>query len=114
MTLGLVVSRVDLLDEPEAHEPGALSPEKALTQADAAALQAVETPTASSEVIKWQTHLVEKQLAMGLLHAQARVAHNPIARWIAYSEVIDRDRAHEALATILGSATNICEELQFL
>jgi len=105
---------VDLLDEPEAHEPDALSPDNVFNHVDAATPEVIAIPTVSSEVIKWQTYLVKKQLAMGLLHEQARVARNPIAHWLSVSEAIGRDQAYEALATVLGSSVNICEELQFL
>lgn len=104
---------VDLLDEPRERETATAQLDTIPSRADTAT-PVEAAPTVSLEVIRWQTGLIKRQISMGLLHEQARVAGNPIAHWVAIADTMDRDRAHETLATLLLSSVNVCEELEFL
>lgn len=65
-------------------------------------------------VIRWQSQLVAKQLAAKLLHKHARIANHSVEEWLAEIKVTENEQVYEALATILSSSLNICEEIEFL
>ena len=65
-------------------------------------------------VIRWQSQLVAKQLSAELLHKHARIAEHSVEEWLAEIKVTEDEQVYEALATILSSSLNICEEIEFL
>ena len=95
-------------------EPDASLPDDAPTQASAPVTQIVEVPTISIDVTRWQAWLIEKQISVGLLHEQAKIAGKPIAYWLSVAETGDRHEVYETMASILGASINTCEELAFL
>ena len=68
----------------------------------------------SDQTIKSQSQWVSKQLAIGFLHDQAKVANRSIKEWLAEIEIGKSNETYETLATILSSSHTICEELEFL
>ena len=66
-----------------------------------------------ARVIRWQSRLVAKQLSVELLHEHAKVADRSVKDWLAEIESVENNQVYEALATILSSSLNICEEIEF-
>ena len=64
-------------------------------------------------VIKWQSHLVAKQLSAELLHEHAKIADRSVKDWLKIG-AIETNTVYEVLASILGSSLNVCEEIEFL
>jgi hypothetical protein len=84
------------------------------SESASATAERVEIPVISSDVIEWQADLVRKHITAGLLHGQAKTAGKPVSRWLLGILSIDRRRAYETMASIIGGSINVCEELAFL
>ena len=76
--------------------------------------RSMNVDTIPDRVIRWQSRLVAKQLSIELFHEHAKVAGRSVKDWLAKIEIGENNDVYEALATILSSSHNICEELEFL
>ena len=79
-----------------------------------AAASLMNADVISDRVIRWQSHLIAKQLSIELLHEHAKVADRSVKDWLTEIETVENNEVYEALATILSSSLNICDELEFL
>lgn len=77
-------------------------------------LRSTNVDVIPDRVIGWHSRLIAKQLSIELLHEQAKVVDRSVKDWLAEIETGENKEIYEALATILSSSLNICEELEFL
>jgi len=61
-------------------------------------------------VLRWQQHLINRNISIGLLHRNAKVQGETIDEWLATGDAAEPDKLFEVYTTILGAGLNICEE----
>ena len=105
------VTRTEMPRQPD--EFDAISPGGTDMQPSAPIVR-VEIPMISAKVIRWQARVIEKQISLGLLHRQARIAGKSVADWLSTASSISPSEAFNILASIIDSSISICEELSTL
>jgi hypothetical protein len=68
----------------------------------------------SQRMASWQLFLIERQIALGLLHGDALVGDRPIREFVRSRESTNLGADHRTLSAILYFGMNICDELSLI